>query len=254
MSEQHERFEALVTKLVEGAVNESERAEIQAHLASCPECRSSWESEKRAKEAMIQETKAFAEGYDAGRLEANLAHELRSGANWARGLLALGACFGLLTVVLFARPIASQPEAWTATFPMAVASLATLAWVRRRQARFVAIARAAEGARGGYRELEAAGIRINVREFRWCGRWGLAVAFAVPTMVCLWGLLTRIQLRHAFPTAEIQVHLLRSLVSPVILASLLIAISLYCLGKARQLEASLEREGKGSDLPPGPRS
>jgi len=249
MSMQHDRLKALVTRLVEGAVSEAERVEIESHLASCSECQSAWEAERKTREALLQETKAFAEGYDAGRLEANLAHELRSGAISNRWVLVLAVLFAVLTGVFFVRPIASQPDAWTATLPLALACLGTFYWGRRKLARFVAIARAAEEARGGFRDLERARVLVNVREFRTCGRLGMAVAAVVPTLVALTGILTRVRLRHAFPTADINVNLLRSLVSPMIIAAFLLLGGLYLLREARRLEASVEKEWRGSDPP-----
>jgi hypothetical protein len=245
MSEQHERFEALVTKKVEGAASEEERAEIESHLASCSGCRAAYEAEKSSREAMSRETKAFTEGYDAGRLEANLASELRSGSSSTRWLSVLGALFGLLTIVLYLRPFPSQPDAGSVTLSLTLGILASLLWNRRKQGRFVAIARAAEGARGGYRDLERARVQVNVREFRMCGRFGIAVAFAVPTVLALWGLLTRIRLKRAFPAAEVNVNLLGSLVSPVILSAFLVTAGLYFLWKARRLEQTIAGRIKG---------
>ncbi len=147
MSEQHEKFEVLLTKLVEGAASETERAEIESHLASCPECQTALESERRAKNALLLETKAFAEGFDAGRLEANLSHELRSGSVQIRWLLALGALSSFMTIGMFVWPPRSQPQVWSALLPLTVAFFAALYWAMRRQARFRAVARAAEGSK-----------------------------------------------------------------------------------------------------------
>jgi hypothetical protein len=251
MSEQHERFEALITKFVEGAASEAERAEVESHMASCSECRTALKTEIKAKEVMIHETKAFAEGYDAGRLEANLAYELRSGASATRWVAAVGALFGFLTIVLIVRPMASQPQAWSAALPLALACPGTLYWLRRKQARFVAIARAAEGARGGYRDLERARVEVNVRDFRIVGRFGLAVAFALPIVMGLFVLIERIRLQRAFPAAEVKVSLDGLPVSVTLIAFFLLCapVSLYCLWKARRLETTIEERMKRPDQP-----
>jgi hypothetical protein len=191
---------------------------------------------------LIHEAKAFAEGYDAGLLEANLAHELRMGASSTRWVTALGALFGLLTAVLFVRPVASQPEAWTATLPLALACLGSVYWLRRRQFKFEAIARAAERAQAGYRDLERARIRVNVREFRRCGWFGIAVAVALPTLIALWGFITRIRLQDAFPTAVVKVNTSGALVNVAVLSTIAAMGGVYCLWKAHRLEVTM-RDG-----------
>ena len=244
MNEQHEQFETLLTKYVEGAVSDAERAQMESHLASCAGCRTAYETDKKTRDALLRETKAFAEGYDYGRLEADLARELRSGVSAIRWVAALTILFGLLTIVLCWRPLASQPEAWTATLPLTLGSLASLYGIRRKQARFAAIARAAESAQGGYRDLERARVEINVREFRRAGRFGLAVALALPMILGLFIFIERIRLKDAFPAAEVQVSL-NGLPPSVILISivvLFVPVSVYCLWKARRLESTMNQE------------
>jgi hypothetical protein len=247
MNDEHERFRALVTKLVEGAADAAERAQVESHLAGCPECRADCEAERRSKEAMIRETRAFYEGYDAGRLKANLEHELRSGNHWTRGLGALGALLGLLTLVLFVMPPASQPQAWTLALPLTGGCLAALVYILRRRTRMAAIARAAEVARGGYRDLERARVEVEARDFRTCARFGLVVAFLLPILLSLFAFLQRRRLRHAFPQAEVHVNISEGLIHVAVVSVFLIATGLYFLRKARRLEASHAESMKGAD-------
>jgi len=242
MNEQHEKFGVLLTKLVEGAANEADRGEIEAHLGSCTECQTALDSQRRSKNAMVLETKAFAEGFDAGRLEANLSHELRSGLLQIRWLLALGTLSSLLTIGTFIWPPRSQPEAWSALFPLTVGFFGALYWALRRQAQFRGVARAAEGGRSGYQDLELARVRIMVRDFRMAGRLGL-FAPIIPALVGLSGFLNEVRLRQAFPHAEVRVHIFGALVNTGVLSVVLLAASLYFLWKARQLEKSTKTSG-----------
>jgi len=239
MSEEHDRLESLVTRYVEGAVTIAERLEIESHLASCAECRDSLESEARTKKTMSVETKMFTEGYDAGRLEANLSHELRSGERQTRWLIALGVLSGLLTIWAFAWPPTSQPQAWSALFPLTGGFLGAILWNLRTTARIIAIAQAAQGAQRGYRELDKARVQATVRDFRVAGRFGLASALALPGLVGLVGLISRHRLTQSFPEAEIHVNS-SGLLSSVVLSAGLLAGSLYCYWRARRLEKTIE--------------
>jgi len=250
MNDEHERLRALVTKVVEGVAGAAERVEVESHLASCPECRAASESELELREAMIRETRAFSEGFDAGRLEANLKSELRSGANRIRWVAMLGVLFGLLTVVLYGRPPASQPESWTATLPLTGGLLFALVMTLRKQARIVAIARAAEATRSGYRALEGARVQVDVRELRMSAWLGLAAAFAVPMVIGLGGILLQARQQHALPGAVVKVNFSGALVNTLVVAGFLILGSLLCLWQARRLERTYDESRRQVDAHP----
>jgi hypothetical protein len=153
--------------------------------------------------------------------------------------MALGVGSGLLTIWTFVWPPSSQPQAWSALLPLTAGFIAALIWVLRRQARVKAIARAAEGSRGGYRDLERARIQVTVRDFRMAGRFGL-LAPVIPALIGLSGLIQGIRLRHAFPNAEVKVHLFEALVTSGVLSIVLVAASLYFLWNARRLEKAMK--------------
>jgi hypothetical protein len=145
----------------------------------------------------------------------------------------------LLTIWAFAWPPTSQPEAWSALFPLTGGFLGAILWNSRTRARIIAIAQAAQGAQRGYRELDKARVQVMVRDYRIAGHFGLASALALPGLVRLAGLISRTRLAQAFPTAEIRVNS-SGLLSSVILSAGLLAGGVYCYWKASRLEKTIE--------------
>jgi anti-sigma factor RsiW len=251
-NDDHEKVEALMTKWLEGAASEPERALAEFHLGTCPACRAAIDKDRKATESLRREVESFTRGFDAGKLELNLALDVRQAKNQARWGLALGAAFGAITVAIFVHPLSSQPQAWTATLSLAGGFLGAFAWGKRLEARRRAIARAALEGRSGYPELRRARLRLAAREFRTVGRGGLVFAFVLPALILLTGAISRLQLGHAFPGAKIKVHVGGALLNAVTLSVLAIAVSVLLLRKARRVDAELGASQSVSCTPTSP--
>ncbi len=243
MNGQHERFRILVTKWVEGAADAQEAAELETHLATCTECRFAVDAERRSKEAMIREAKVFYDGYDAGRLEAHLKQELSSGARWAFGLGALGLLSLSLEMWWFVRPPASQPSASSDLLPITGAFLITCGITLRRRAKMAAIARAAQVAWRGYRDLERTRLEIDARDHERIGRWGVVASLVLPPAILLASFIQHLRLKRAFPEAVAEFDFWHTVVQVSFLPGVLLLVSLSSLWRARRLRETQKRDG-----------